>query len=149
MDSLLGRYLTPLVILTDSPEESRELADRLKDALLRPPLAGLLDSVRWKGDLVPSDQEEKLTEIRGIQEALTPLVKKGLTEQQRKRIEQFFSSAKLEPITIDNIPPSMTAGMRENNGELLAFVLDLVQLGDAVDQLGHHLARICRSFQSW
>jgi hypothetical protein len=35
MDALLGQYLTPLVMLTDGPEETRAIARELRKAMLR------------------------------------------------------------------------------------------------------------------
>ena len=46
MDTLLGRYLTPTVILTDSEAEARAVTARLRDQASHPPLAGMIASIR-------------------------------------------------------------------------------------------------------
>jgi len=45
MDALLGRYLTPLVVLTDGPKEAASAERALRAAATQPPLAGVVDSV--------------------------------------------------------------------------------------------------------
>ena len=56
MDQLLGRYLTPTVLLTDSPAQTAALAQRLRHVVTQPPLDRMVASVRTFADLVPSDQ---------------------------------------------------------------------------------------------
>ena len=51
MDTLLGRYLTPTVILTDSAAEARAIAATLREAAQRPPLAALIASIRTFDDV--------------------------------------------------------------------------------------------------
>jgi predicted RND superfamily exporter protein len=116
MDTLLGRYLTPLVVMTDRPEETRELADRLKQRAAEAPLSGLVETVESIDDLVPDDQPEKIVQIRGIEEALTPRIRASLTEEQRQRVDELFASTELVPITEHDLPDSMTVGLKENDG---------------------------------
>jgi predicted RND superfamily exporter protein len=116
MDTLLGRYLTPLVVMTDKPEETRALAARLKQQVAEAPLSGLVETVQSIDDLVPDDQPEKIDEIRGIEDALTPRIRASLTDEQRQRVDELFATTELVPITETDLPDSMTVGLKEKDG---------------------------------
>ena len=63
MDTLLGRYLTPTAILTDSEAEARAVTARLRAAAEHPPLASMIASIRTYDDVVPPDEAAKQAEL--------------------------------------------------------------------------------------
>jgi len=116
MDALLGRYLTPLVVMTDRPDETHALASRLKESAAQAPLSGLVETVQSIDDLVPAEQPEKLEEIRAIEETLTPRIRASLTDEQRRRVDALFATTELTTITESDLPDSMTVGLKEKSG---------------------------------
>jgi predicted RND superfamily exporter protein len=116
MDTLLGRYLTPLVVMTTQPDETRSLAIRLKQQAAEAPLSSLLETVQSIDDLVPDEQPEKIEEIRAIKEALTPRIRASLTDEQRQRVEELLANTELTPIDENDLPDSMTVGLKEKDG---------------------------------
>jgi predicted RND superfamily exporter protein len=116
MDGLLGRYLTPLVAMTDRPDETKALAERLKQRTAVAPLSSLVETVQSIEDLVPPDQPAKLDEIRAIEEALTPRIRASLTDEQRKRVDELFADTELDTISENDLPDSMTVGLKEKDG---------------------------------
>src|SRR5262249_10536334 len=56
MDDLLGRYLTPIVLFTDSRDQAARLSAGMKRAITHEPLSGIVDSVVDIDDVVPRDQ---------------------------------------------------------------------------------------------
>jgi predicted RND superfamily exporter protein len=124
MDELLGRYLTPLVVLTDAPRDAAANARALRSAMAHPPLAGVVDSVVAIDDLVPARQEEKLAVVRQIQKDLTPRIRTMLSPEQRDFVDRYLRApGNGRPIGPVDLPPSITSGLRERDGTFDRAVL--------------------------
>ncbi|HKQ70519.1 MAG TPA: MMPL family transporter [Polyangiaceae bacterium] len=123
MDDLLGRYLTPLVMLTDGPEEAAELAGALRAAASQPPLDGVIDSVVSVLDVVPRDQAEKIEVTRTLAKDLTPAIRAKLTAEQRALVERYLTRTALSPLAPSDLPASLTTGLRERDGSFDRAVL--------------------------
>jgi hypothetical protein len=104
MDALLGQYLTPLVMLTDGPEDSKAIARELRKAMLAPPLKDMVARVRSLDDLLPPDQAERQSEVERIRKKLTPNVRNNLTDEQRKAVDKFLGQAPAPAIELGAIP---------------------------------------------
>jgi predicted RND superfamily exporter protein len=116
MDDLLGRYLTPLVMLSDSADERQRLERELQPVVTSPPLAEAVDSVVSIDDVVPKNQAEKIAVAEAIRADLTPRILGLLSPEQRNLTDQFLKAAPLRPITAADLPVSMTSGLRERDG---------------------------------
>ncbi|HMI85079.1 MAG TPA: MMPL family transporter [Polyangiaceae bacterium] len=123
MDDLIGRYLTPLVVLTDNPEEARSMARRLRRATTAPPLSDVVASVRAADDLIPAGQERKIAVLGDIRRDLTPRMRARLTPEQRRLVDRYLDSASLEPVRPADLPEAVTAGLRERDGAIDRAVL--------------------------
>ena len=123
MDGLLGQYLTPLVILTDGPEETRAIARELRKAMLSPPLDDMVARVRTIDDLLPPDQIERQREVARIRKKLTPNVRQNLTDEQRKRVETFLGQESIPTIEAGAIPTTLLKGLQEREGRADRAVL--------------------------
>jgi predicted exporter len=123
MDTMLGQYLTPVVMLTDGPTEAQAVAAALRQAMAAPPLDGMIDQVRTLADLLPADQAERLPEIERLRKKLTANVRANLTDEQRRRVDLLFGQEAATPITTDTIPGTLLKGLRERNGRADAAVL--------------------------
>jgi hypothetical protein len=118
MNDLLGEYLTPIAILTDSAEQAEAVAARLRaKSTLPPDLAMTIARVRTLADVVPPDQPAKLAELDDIRDDLTPKIRASLTPAQRSDVERFVGNHKLAPIGIDDVPHALTLGLRDRNGD--------------------------------
>ena len=143
MNDLLGEYLTPLAILTDSPEEARLVEARLDAAQDDPDLGGMIAHVRTLDDVVPTDQPAKLAEVAAIREDLTPHIRSLLTDTQRRDVERFLGGDDLHPFTATDVPDTLTTGFRERDGRIDGrTVLVYPQLSSA-------LGRVTPSVASW
>jgi hypothetical protein len=116
MDTLLGQYLTPLVMLTNSPEETKAVARELRKAILSPPLNDMVAQVRTLDDLLPPDQAERQREIERIRKKLTPNVRNNLTDEQRKRVDSFLGQKSLPTIELGAIPATLLKGLQDRDG---------------------------------
>ena len=123
MDALLGQYLTPLVMLTGGPEETRAIARELRKAMLSPPLKDMVERIRTIDDLLPPDQTERLREIQRIRKKLTPNVRNNLTEEQRKRVDSFLGQDSVPAIQAGVIPATLLKGLLDREGRTDRAVL--------------------------
>jgi predicted RND superfamily exporter protein len=123
MDDLLGRYLSPTVILTDSPTEARAVAAKLREAVKHPPLVDVTSSVSFVDDVLPTQQSEKLAEVEAIRALLTPRVLASVPPERRGDLDRLLGAGTLAPISAADLPATFTVGMRERDGRLDQAVL--------------------------
>ena len=120
MDALMGRYLTPTVMLTDSVAEARAVAARVKetrrDRCTRP-------SRRWWPSIrfptmifCPPNQSEQAAVIEAIRHKMTPKLRSHLTADDAQRLDQLLGSSPPPPVIESEIPETMLAGLRERDG---------------------------------
>ncbi len=123
MEALLGTYLTPTVILTDSVAQARHIEAALRSPGSFSPLSGRIASLRTIDDVVPEDQQDKIHELDAIREDLTPRILSLVPAQQRDLLTRLVANDRLRPLTAADLPESMTAGLRERDGTLGREVL--------------------------
>ncbi|HYP78546.1 MAG TPA: MMPL family transporter [Polyangiaceae bacterium] len=131
MDELLGRYLTPLVVLTDSPQATERVSAQLKASAQSGVLKDYVSQVQDSRDVIPVQQPEKIREIEQIREILTPRIRSELSPEQRSAIEPYLPPDSLHVLTADELPHTLTAGLRERNGRLDRAVLVYPKPSDA------------------
>jgi predicted RND superfamily exporter protein len=115
MDTLMGRYLTPTVMLTDSVAEARAVGAELDAASRRPPLASMIASLRTYDRLVPPDQAEKAQEVEAIRRKLTPKIRLHLSTSDAARLDQLLGKGPPQPVTEAELPLVLTTGLRERD----------------------------------
>lgn len=123
MDQLLGTYLTPMIIVTDGIDETRDVSERLRDEATRAPMREFISRVRTVDDVLPPHQTQKIEEVAAIRKVLTPRIRAELDSDQRDAVDRFLGPQSLAPVTRDEIPPTFTSGMRERTGRLDRAVL--------------------------
>ena len=123
MDVLLGQYVTPTVILADDAGQARSIAAAARAATARSPLAELVASVRSADDVLPPDEGEKIALVSDIRDDLTPKIRSLLSRDDRTELERLLGQPELRPLTVDDLPASFTAAMREKDGTFGRTVL--------------------------
>jgi predicted exporter len=124
MDTLLGRYLTPTVILTDSPREARAVTERLRAEASHAPLASMVASIRTYDDVVPPDQAAKQAELALIRRKMTANVRASMSAADQQKLDRLVgpplppgaTPAPPPPIRPDEVPDVLTRGLRERDG---------------------------------
>jgi predicted RND superfamily exporter protein len=116
MDTLLGRYLTPTALLTDSPAEARAVTARLREAVSKAPLSSMIASIRTWDDLVPPDQDEKAGELEAIRRKMTPKLRARMAPDDQRRVDQLLGKGPPARITDAELPAALTTGLRERDG---------------------------------
>jgi predicted RND superfamily exporter protein len=162
MDRLLGRYLTPTVLLTDSVAEARAVAAKLREAMKHPPLDTMVASMRTIDDLLPIDEAAKREEVEAIRRKMTPRLRARLSPDANQRLDRLIGTGPLPSVTEREIPDVLTTGLRERDGTLgravlvypnptnalwrgatiAAFVDTLRQIADAPIAMGGRAARV-------
>ncbi|HEY2900553.1 MAG TPA: MMPL family transporter, partial [Polyangia bacterium] len=133
MDTLLGRYLTPTVLLTDSPDEARAVASRLREASKRPPLSTMIASVRSLDDVVPPDQAQKNAEVAAIRRKMTPHLRQHISAEDNSNLDRLIGGeGQLPTIVETDVPEVLTTGLRERDGALGRAVLVFPNPSDAM-----------------
>ncbi|MEO6418256.1 MAG: MMPL family transporter [Polyangiaceae bacterium] len=123
MDALLGEYLTPTVLLADSPEEARTIAARLRKETTRPPLAGMVSSIRTLDDVLPTDQDPKIEEAAKIREDMTPKLRALIAPEKRAELDRLLGTRDQTRITLADLPRTFTTALVERDGSAGRAVL--------------------------
>ena len=131
MDELLGRYLTPLVVLTDSAQATERVSAALKASAATGVLKEYVSQVQDARDVIPEQQPEKIAEVARIREILTPRIRAALSPEQRAAIAPYLPADSLHVLRADELPRTLTAGLRERNGRLDRAVLVYPKPSDA------------------
>jgi predicted RND superfamily exporter protein len=134
MDALFGTYVTPTVILANSPEQAREIGEAVLKAAKEPPLDKMVASVRILDDVIPTDQEAKIKVVEEIREDLTPKIRDSLKEDQRRSVDRFLGNGSLSPLTLEDVPTAFTTGLRERDGTVGRTVLVYPRPGQSLWQ---------------
>jgi predicted RND superfamily exporter protein len=123
MDRLLGRYLTPTVILGDDRAQAAAIATRLRDDVSRGPLAELVSDIRTLDDVVPPQQAEKIAEASAIREEMTPKLRSLVPPEKREALDRLLGREDPKPITLADVPRTFTTGLIERDGSAGRTVL--------------------------
>jgi uncharacterized protein len=131
-NELLGEYLTPTVILTDSSEQAQAVAKAIRTAALQPPLHDMVSIVRTADDVLPPDQETKIALAKEIREELTPKIRALLSPERRKDIDKLLGAPELRPIAREDLPQVFRTAVLERDGSLGKTVLVYPRVSDAM-----------------
>jgi predicted RND superfamily exporter protein len=123
VDNLLGRYLTPTVVLTDSPDAATAAEHAIRDSVDHGTLAPMVASVRAADDVLPTDQRSKIALASSIRDALTPKIRSLVDPERLEKLDKLLGREDLSALEVGDLPRSMTAGLREKDGTLGRTVL--------------------------
>ena len=123
MDDLLGHYVTPTIIMFDTPEQAQEAEKKIRDSFEHGVLQKYLAEVRGVDDVLPKDQDAKIEEVKAIREALTPAVRAAIPEDKRKSLDDVLGDENLKPVALADLPSTFLTGLRERDGTVGRQVL--------------------------
>jgi predicted RND superfamily exporter protein len=116
MDSVLGGYLTPTVLLTDSSEQASAVAALLRQEVSGTDLGALVSNIRTLDDVLPQDQEAKIAEAAAIREELTPKLRSVLSPERRAELTRLLGDEDPKPVTLSDLPRTFLIGLLERDG---------------------------------
>lgn len=123
VDDVLGRYVTPTVLLSDSAAASRAAESKIRDSVQNGSLRSMVASIRTARDVLPDQQEQKLGVAREIRATLTPKIRSLLSADERTRVDDLLGPEDLAPIRLADLPDAMTTGLRARDGTIDRTVL--------------------------
>ncbi|MDB5213383.1 MAG: exporters of the superfamily [Myxococcaceae bacterium] len=116
MDRLLGAYLTPTVMLTDSTEQAEAVAARLRYEVTEGDLGEMVSKIRTLEDVLPRDQAEKIAEASAIREEMTPKLRSLLAPERRADLERLLGDEDPKPVALHDLPRTLLIGLVERDG---------------------------------
>jgi predicted RND superfamily exporter protein len=116
LDLVFGRYLSPIVIVGDTPEDTRKLVPILQKNRKEMGTADPLREVRTLEMAVPPDAAERVDLLKKIRAELTESRLAQLDEATREKVERFIPPADIRPVTIDDLPKSIRISLTEKDG---------------------------------
>ena len=137
VDQLFGKYLTPTVVLTDSVDDARLVAEQLRLEQQRLRANPMLDrdliaDIATIDKFVPSDQHKKIELYKWFSKTLSSKVFSALPEKERSLAEFVFGEEfvrsrvvgndkisqplELTGVTSSDIPLSVRSGFTDSSG---------------------------------
>ncbi len=116
MDAVLGREVTPTVLLCDSERQARQLEELVRASAQHGALESMVANVVGIDDVLPASQSERLEEARGIRGCLTPRIRSLLSEGDRCKVDRVLSDDGVRAITLRDLPPGVLGGLQEKDG---------------------------------
>ena len=123
MDSVLGAYLTPTVLLADTTAQAEAIAARLRDDVSHGALGAMISDIRTVDDVLPPNQEAKISEASAIREDMTPKMRSLLSPAHRADLERLLGNEDTKAITLTDLPRTFLAGLLERDGTVGRTVL--------------------------
>jgi len=123
LDKIFGRYISPLVILPKTHEDSEKIRAGLREVMNRPGGKKMIASVYSEDDFVPKNQPEKIQVLREIENILPRRSLQALSDRDRKNMEELLRPEALRPFTDRDLPHSILDHFREKDGSLGKIVL--------------------------
>lgn len=133
INQLLGRSQTPLVFLTNSAAEARDVAGILRARMTELGSAATVGLIATRSDLVPEDQLEKRPIIERIRRVASRIDEEKLSATERERLEQLRRMAAAEPFSIEDLPAAVRKQFEPRTPGPVHFVLayPTVSMGEA------------------
>lgn len=116
MDSVLGSYLTPTVILADTTAQADAIAARLHDETSHGDLGAMISDIRTLDDVLPREQAAKLAEAAAIREDMTPKMWSLVAPERRTELERLLGDEDEKPVTLADLPRNFLIGLLERDG---------------------------------
>ena len=123
VDEIFQRYLSPLVILPESLENTRKIAAALKATRDKVGASTNLGTIQILDDFIPKDQVEKIRVLKQIKHLLPPKMVRHLSPQDQKKVEFLLDESAFHRITQKDLPPLVIQKFTEKNGTIGKMVL--------------------------
>jgi predicted RND superfamily exporter protein len=122
VNRIIGYSQTPVVVLTNSPDEERAVAQELRARKEQLGERSTVDFVASMETLVPEDQERKQQVLRRLQLLLEDVPEDRLEARQQEQLVQLREQVRAEPFTREQLPASVRRQFQGTQGQS-GFVL--------------------------
>jgi predicted RND superfamily exporter protein len=124
MSELFGSWLNPVVTLVKDPADRESAARELRRTLLGGPQPAVdrIETIETYRPALP-EQERRLARLKKVAATLAELPEDAIPAEARPLVKDWLSPARLQPITLAEIPPVLLQGFREVSGDVERAVL--------------------------
>lgn len=132
VDATFQRYLTPTVILSETREQAKHIADQLKTHMDETAQTdGAISSVTTLQDLLPEQQSEKVPILNDIKDLIPATVRKKVTGKYKSLINKYLPPEHIKELRIEDFPEKILRNFRLADGSLSHLVLAYPKLSVA------------------
>lgn len=117
IDRIFTKRLQPMFILADRHDQVPLVTSVLKRENRSGPHEKLFQSIVSIYSLLPSDQPKKIKVLKKLRKLLSKSALSWMTAEQRKDVEDYLPPKNIKPLTIDDLPFSLTRMFTELNGK--------------------------------
>lgn len=129
MDAATGRYLTPSVVMAERAEDVPKLEARLRELKDKGGAGDLIAEVRSAQQMLPDARFASIEEAKLLNAAITPKLRRKLSDADRQLLDRALSEQSLVPLTAADLPEAFAAGLRERDGRVGRSVLVFPKVG--------------------
>ncbi len=118
VDEIFGRYLSPMVVLPRSLQDTKKIGNLLKEQHDAMGNQSVFAAIRVLDDFVPSQQGEKIQILNEIRKLLPPKIMWRLSEGDQKRVKSLLLSSVFEPFGSHELPALVVEKFTEHDGTI-------------------------------
>jgi len=144
VDSIFPRRLNPMFILADRSDQVPLIMEELKRRNSRGDTRGLFQDIISIYSLLPDEQKPKIRLLRKLRRLMSESTLSWLDDKQRAEALEYRPPAGIKPLTVDDLPYSMTRMFTELDGRKGLVVALYPRHGRSVWD-GHFLVELDRS----
>ncbi|WP_223758146.1 RND family transporter [Myxococcus sp. RHSTA-1-4] len=144
VNRIIGYSQTPVVVLTDTPEQERKVAHALQEAQHERGEDSTIDFVASLSSLVPPAQREKQALLQDLARLLETVPEGRLSPEQREQLAELRREVRARPFTQADLPPSVRQQFQSRQGNPGGFVMVYPSVSLSDGQAVRALAREVR-----
>ncbi|QSQ20895.1 MMPL family transporter [Pyxidicoccus parkwayensis] len=123
VNRIIGYSQTPLVVLTDTPEQEQAMVHALQQEQREHGKDSTIDFVASLSSLVPPDQQAKQVILQRLSKTLQDVPEERLSSEQRDQLTALRRAAQAKPFTQADLPPSVRQQFLSRQGGTSGFVM--------------------------
>jgi hypothetical protein len=142
VNRILGYSQTPVVVLTNNPDEERAVVEELRARKERLGERSTVDFVASLQSMVPEEQAAKQQVLGRLQGLLEDVPEEGLEPEQRAQLTQLRQQVRAQPFTREELPASVRRqfqGTQGQSGFVLVYPRVSLSDGEAIRAMANEV----------
>ena len=136
VEEIFGRTLTPTMILTQSPEDTRKIYVKLREIHQREGAHSPFSQLNIVEDLLPDRQPQKIRVMNSVRALLNPKVREKLSAEEKRWISILLPEPAPRALEAKDLPPALLGPFREASGRLGTIIHVYPRLNTADESKG-------------
>ncbi|HLL03066.1 MAG TPA: MMPL family transporter [Myxococcaceae bacterium] len=142
VNRILGYSQTPVVVLTDNPDEERAVVEELRARKERLGERSTVDFVASLQSMVPEEQAAKQQVLGRLEGLLEDVPEERLEPEQREQLTQLRQQVRAQPFTREELPVSVRRqfqGTQGQSGFVLVYPRVSLSDGEAIRAMANEV----------